>query len=102
MPASTLRVPGLLVAVTTTQRENRSPSPIVCESRDSNPDAVRRQILSLLRLPVPPLPLMRASYRIRRREVSRGRLSVIGRPREASKRQGVRVDSTLTPARSRY
>ena len=32
-----------------------------CESRDSNPDAVRRQILSLLRLPVPPLPRLRKS-----------------------------------------
>ena len=56
-----------------------------CESRDSNPDAVRRQILSLLRLPVPPLPLRGESY-LGASAVAVSRLSVDrldGRPRDA-------------------
>ena len=60
------RLPGPLVHLVTAQTDVRVDRPLIgvslhvadlsCESRDSNPDAVRRQILSLLRLPIPPLP----------------------------------------------
>src|SRR5678816_1941291 len=33
-----------------------------CEGRDSNPHALRRQILSLVRLPIPPPSLKKTTY----------------------------------------